>query len=330
MIQNAQIVGYDVMPEQYEAETEQRGSPNLVIRAHILSEILRNAQRWVKGYQSPPSKAKEFGTLFDCLLLTPKQWPKRFAVLPADAPKKPTKSQLNAAKPSPKTVEDIKWWENWTRLNPGQIVNQETNGAVHAALNRIREDALIADLIDSSKHSVMLVAEWRDATGIVVPMKALIDIVPRGDHPLVGNSLWDLKTTQNASPRSFRMDAQKYGYALQGAFYRDLWNAASKEQRTDFGHVVIENYHPYEFRTPPPLMSQRFLNHGQLLYQKALQIYCAGLSTGKWPSYDRPGLDWPLTDCDDWFLSMDTLYDEIEEPAEEETPTETEPQEVTP
>lgn len=330
MIQNAEIVGHNVTPERYEAEDKQRGDPGLFIRAHILSEILRNAQRWVKGYQSPESKSKEFGTLFDCLLLTPTQWPRRFAVLPADAPKKPTKSQLNAAKPSPKTIEDIKWWEEWTRDHPGKIVSQDQNAAVHGALNRLREDPLIVDLLAESAHAVMIVAEWHDQqTGLTVPMKALIDIVPKGDHPVFGNSLWDLKTTQNASPRSFRMDAQKYGYAIQGAFYRDLWNAASAENRSDFGHVVIENYHPFEFRTPPPLMTQRFLNHGQLLYRKALRIYCDGLATGNWPSYDRRGADWPLTDCDDWFLSMDTLYDEIEEPEESE-PAPEEQADVTP
>jgi len=332
MIQNAQIIGHNITPERYEVEDQERGSPGLHVRAHILSEILRNAQRWVKGYQSPASKSKEFGTLFDCLLLTPKQWPQQFAVLPADAPKKPTKSQLNAAKPSPKTVEDIKWWDAWTRDNPGQIVDQKTNASVHAALQRLREDKLIVDLIEHSAHAVMIVAEWHDKqTGFKIPLKALIDICPEPDHPVFGNSLWDLKTTQNASPRSFRADAQRYGYAIQAALYRDLWNAATREQRTDFGHVVIENYSPYEFRTPPPLMTQRFLGHGRLLYQKALGIYCQGLETGTWPSYDKRNGDWPLTDCDDWFLAMDTLYDEIEEPEEEsESATETEPLDIIP
>lgn len=317
MIINAQIVAHSVPPEQYQAEEAQRGSPDLVVRSHVLTEILRNAQRWYKGYVSPESKSKEFGNVFDCLLLTPQQWTRRFAVLPVDAPKKPTKAQLNAANPSPKTLEDIRWWDEWTRNNPGELVSQDLNGRVHAAVNRIREDKLIADLLDSSKKSVMLVAEWQDKqSGLTVPVKALLDIVPRADHPIFGNSLWDLKTCRNASPRAFQRDAQTYGYAIQAALYRDLWNAASGEARTDFGHVVIENYPPYEFRTPPPLMTQRFIDHGRLLYQKAFGIYCGALASGEWPSYDRRNGDWPLTDCDDWFLAVDTIFDEL--PAEEE------------
>lgn len=330
MIQNAEIVAADVSPERYGAETEQRGSPKLTIRAHILSEILRNAQRWVKGYESPESKAKKFGNVLDCLLLTPTQWPKRYAVVPADAPKKPTKAQINAKKPSPESVAAIEWWDDFMAAHRGEIVPQELNASVHAAINRLREDKLIVDLLDCSQHSVMVTAEWIDApTGLVVPLKALLDIAPPAEHPIFGGSLWDLKTTQNASPHSFSRDAQKYGYALQAAFYLDLWNAATSETRTDFGHVVIENYHPYEFRTPPPLMTQRFLGHGKMLYQRALETYCKGLATGEWPSYDRKGSGWPLTDCDDWFLSMDTVYDEMEEEAEPEE-TEQQPTDVTP
>lgn len=323
MIQNAQLVGFDIAPSRYETETEQRGSPGLTVRAHILGEILRNAQRWVKGYESPESKSKKFGSVLDCLLLTPTQWPKRYAVVPADAPKKPTKTQINAKKPSPETVAAIEWWDDFIALNPGEIISQEINGSVHSAINRLREDKLIADLIDCSNHSVMVTADWQDSeTGLTVPVKALLDILPPSDHPVFGGSLWDLKTTTNASPHSFSRDAQKYNYALQGAFYADLWNAATGEQRHDFGHVVIENFHPFEFRSPPPLLSQRFLNHGKLLYQRALSIYCKALDSGEWPSYDRKAGDWPITDCDEWYLGMETLYDLIEEEESEAVPVE--------
>jgi len=319
MIQNAQLVGFNIPPSHYETETEQRGSPALTVRAHILGEILRNAQRWVKGYESPESKSKKFGAVLDCALLTPAQWPKRYAVIPADAPKKPTKAQVNAKKPSPESVAAIEWWGDFIASNPGEIIPQDLNASVHSAMNRLREDKLIADLIECSHHSVMVTADWKDpVTGLVVPLKALIDIVPPDDHPVFGGSMWDLKSTMNASPRSFSRDAQKYNYGIQGAFYMDLWNAATGEQRHDFGHIVIENFHPYEFRTPPPLLSQRFLGHGNALYQRALSIYCKALSTGEWPSYDRRGGDWPITDCDDWYLSAETLYDPIEEEPEPE------------
>lgn len=314
MIKNAVIVGSGITPEDYNSEKENRGSPKLVVSSHILGEILRNAQRWVKGYESPQSKALKFGSVFDCLLLTPYQWPIRYAVVPADAPRRPSERQINAKKPSPASLEAIAWWDRFTRDHPGEIISQEENASVHSAIARLREDKLISELIDCSRKQLLITAEWHDGpTGLIVPIKCLIDVVPPKDHPVFSNSLWDTKTTQNASPRSFSRDAMKYNYGIQGAFYLDLYNAATGEQRGDFGHVVIESFPPYEYRTPPPLLSQRFLGHGRLLYQRALAIYCKSVCSGVWPSYDSNSRDWPITDCDDWHLSMESVYDPFAE-----------------
>lgn len=329
MIQNARIVSENTPIEVYAAEKAKRGTPEFVVRAHVLSELLRNAQRWVRGYESPDSKALKFGTLLDCRVLTPREYHRRYCVLPPDAPRRPSKAQLNAKEPSLATLVAIEWWKNWKKENPGEEISSDLDGAVTAATFRLSEDETITDLIQSSKHQVMIVAEWVDkGTGLVVPLKCLIDIVPPADHPLFSNSLWDLKTTANASPRSFSRDAQKYRYDIQGSFYLMLYNAATGEQRSDFGHVVLENYHPYEYRTPPPLLSQRFLDYGRMSFQAALGIYCRALNTGNWPSYDQ-GTGWPITDCDDWHMNMESLFQPIEE--DDETPEEeSEPQEVLP
>lgn len=324
MIKNAVLVGDQVPPDQYNAEDKQRGDPELVLRAHILGELLRNAQRWVKGYQSPESKAMQFGSLLDCVLLTPTQWPRRYAVLPEDAPRRPSDRQRNAKKQSDSSKESIAFWDRFIQHNPGEIISSELNAAAYGAANRIKEDPAIAELLLTASKQLMIVAEWHDLTGLVVPLKCLIDIVPSAEHPVYSNALFDLKTTSNASKRSFSKDAMKYRYDLQGAFYLDLFNAATNQKRSDFGHVIIESYHPYEFRTPPPLLTQRFLDRGRLDYQKALGIYCTGITKGVWSSYDQRSKQYPMTDCDDRFLSVDQVYDEMpeEEPEEQPEPAE--------
>lgn len=335
MIQNARIVSENTPIEVYAAELAKRGSPEFVVRAHVLSEILRNAQRWVRGYESPESKALKFGSVFDCRILTAREYHRRYCVLPADAPRRPSKAQINAKRPSPETVAAIEWWNNWKKENPGEEISAELDGAVTAAMFRLSEDDTISDLIQSSKHQVMIVAEWADkATGLVVPIKCLIDIVPPADHPVFSNSLWDLKTTANASPKNFMQDAQRYMYHLPAAFYLAMFNAATGENRKAFGHVVIENYHPYEYRTPPPFLTERFLDFGRQCYQAALSKYCRYLHTGEWKgydSYDPKRNNWPETDCYDSFLNFEVLYDPIQEPEEDEAPgEESEPQEVLP
>lgn len=325
MIKNAVIVGDNITPAVYNTEPSERGSKAYALRAHALAEILRNAKRWVRGYESPETKSMEFGTLYDCLLLEPFQFSKRFAILPPDAPRKPSERQINAKKPSPATVEAIEWWKEWLANNPGEIVKPELNASVHVAIHRLQEDNLICELIACSAKQVMVKAEWHDLpTGLVVPLKCLIDIVPDYEHPVFGNSLWDLKSTRNASPRFFARDAQRYMYHLQAGFYSDMFNAASGQNRSDFGHIVQEAYPPYEYRTPPPLLSQRFFNFGKLAYQSALSLYCRSLASGEWPSYDQQNSkSWPLTDCEDWFLDMASIYQPIEDEDEAEAEEET-------
>lgn len=319
MIKNAQILGDQYPKGDYEHEPYPRGDAKLTVRSHILTEILRNAQRWVRGYESPSGKAQAFGSIYDCLLLTPEAFPARYAVVPFDAPKKPTKAQRAAKKPTPPTVEAIAWWDNFLAKNRGQLISNEDYHDAAAAIHRLMGDKMNADLIQSSAKQVAIMAEWHDqGTGLVVPVKCMLDLLPPSDHPVFSNAIFDSKTTMNASPRSFSRDAQKFGYHIQGALYRDLFNAASGERREDFGHVVQENYAPWEFRSPPPLMTQRFLGLGRQLYQKALGIYCRALKTGIWPSYDpKPG-PWPMTDCEDWALTADNLYEPFAEAEPEE------------
>lgn len=333
MIKNALIVGYQVSQAQYSAEDKQRGDPGFTVRSHVITEFLRCPQRWVRGYVSPKSAAKDWGSLYDCLLLSPDEFEARYAI--------PLETYRNE-----KTGKDVKWKmdmrvqavADWVADNEGKTpTTKKLYAAAEAAVLRLHEDKLISELIATSRHQCMIVAEWHDpATGLVIPLKCLIDIVPPNSHPTFGGSVWDSKTTRNAAPRPFAADAQKFGYHIQGRFYLDMWNAASGEQRGDFGHVVQENYAPYEYRTPPPLMSQRFLDFGRLCYQSALARYCQSLKTGVWPSYDPPGT-WPITDCADWFLDPSTVYapmpeeDEDEEAeGESETAPEEEPGEVVP
>lgn len=318
MIKNAVIVGYDTPKEKYNTETERRASPKYVMRSHAMAEILRNPLRWYRGYESPQTGAKEYGDVLDCLYLTPYQWHQNFCVTPVSYTNKDGKTVKWRA--DMRVPEVAAWYE----AHEGKtVVGQDTLGMAQAAIKRLDEDPLLLKLKVCSRKQVMIVAEWHDKeTGLVVPLKCLIDAVPNKDDPIFGNAIFDLKSTKNASPRSFSRDAQKFFYGLQGQFYVDMYNAATgkDEQRSDFGHIVQESFPPYEYRTPPPLMTQRFLNFGRAQYSAALTIYCRGMATGKWPSYDPQDGNWPRTDCDDWYLDAGTVYQPIgsELPEDEE------------
>lgn len=328
MIKNANIVGHNIPSSRYQVEDQPRGTPGFTVRSHVLAEVLRNANRWVRGYESPDSGAKEYGELYDCLVLQPQDYPKRFCMTLA------TYKNKDGVETKWRNDMRIAAVADWHAKNEGKtVVSQDDSGKAHGAIKRLCEDPVIAMLIEGCAKQVMITAEWHDArTGLVIPLKCLIDLVPKNTDPVFSNALFDLKTSRNASPRSFASDAQKYRYDLQGAFYLAMWNAATGEGRTDFGHVIQESYSPYEYRTPPPLMTQRFLAYGRVSYEAAMLTYAHGLQTGQWPSYDRPGA-WPLTDCQDWFLAGDNLYPpmaEAERGDDEEVPNDEVPNDINP
>lgn len=320
---NATVYRVNSNPADYFADKEERGSPKLQVRGHMLSEILRNPRRWRNGYQSPESKSKQYGDLLDCLALSPMQWPKRFCVTPAeyerDGERKKWRNDM-------RIPEVARWWEAHQGLI---VVDDELNGKVHAALKVLQSDVKASDLLKSGVTQVWVRADYNDkATGLIVPVKCLIDLVPVGDHPVYGEWLVDLKTATSAAPGRFVRDVFNYGYDLQAAWYLDLYNATGGEPRTDFAHIVQENYPPYETRVP--ILGRRFIERGRLRYQAALELYCCCLCSGFWPGYDAAQTQWPITEPEEWMLSFENVYPPDMQPQTEEDEPEEEPIGVTP
>lgn len=332
---NARIVSVGTTPSVYAEEKEQRGSPRFAVRGHVLSEILRNPRRWRNGYESPESRSKEFGEVYDCLTLSPIQWPKRFVVKPETYPapkthEKVKKGEIKAGDPLPwnGNSQACKVWEK--AFAGKQIVSADLNRKVHAALKVLESDEKASDLLKSGVTQVWISADCNDrATGLTVPVKALIDLVPMADHPLYGEWLVDLKTATSAAPGRFCRDVYAYNYDLQAAWYLDLYNAATGENRCDFCHIVQENFPPYELRVP--ILGRRFIERGRLRYQAAIELYCRCLCSGHWPGYDRSDTQWPITEPEEWMLSFENVYPaDFAQQAEAEEEEDKEPDEVTP
>lgn len=312
---SAQIVKFNALPAEYSAEAHTRGSAFYTVRSHTISELRRNARRWMLGYESPESTAKEYGEVLDCLALTPTQWPKRYAITPPSYKNK--KGEQSKWRNDLRIEEVAAWHAEHDGLT---IVSAETNGQVHAAIKRLRENEAIASFLDSGQSQCWIAAIYEDrATGLKIPVKCLIDKVPNSEHPVYGTALGDLKSTRNAEPRQFTRDAWRYGYHIAAAWYQDLYEAATGEERTDFFHVLQESYPPYECRMP--VMSARFVNVGRLIYQDTLARYCRCLASGNWPGYVVDEAR-DVTDCEDWMTDPANVFSEmIEEEPEPEPAT---------
>jgi len=317
--QNAKIVGIGVNSDAYHSQPiENRGSKDFVMSPSSLKLFSECPSRWKSGYQPPESDAKDFGSLLDCLLLTPDQFESRYAVKPLTYPADGKKGEPTTEKP---WNGNSTWCKEWVESQGNKAVISKTElDNAKTAVKRLMSDETIAELLATSKTQVHVKGEWHDkATGLVIPIQCLIDIVPNGDSPFQ-KSLCDLKTTRNAGQSQFARWCFTAGYHIQAALDIDLFMAAVNPNKDESGQdrntwlfIVQENYPPFEIGRR--MLSQDFTAIGRATYQHALGRYAKCLKTGLWPPYDAPdefSLIVPLP-----FMEFEAIQDKLENDAQQ-------------
>lgn len=269
---NAKIVDQDVDPREYHATDIARGNPAFVMTRSQLCAFALNPRRWLDGYERPDASCLEWGSLIDALVLG--GFDDRYVTCPTeytdkDGKQKPWNWNATACK-------------EWRAKHDGKepLKSSERLKAV-TAVNRLTNMDWVRNLVmgRDTRKQVLIEAEYHDRnTGLVIPFKALLDIVT--DSPIA-----DLKTARSANPMLWAKHAFYNGYHVQGALNLDLFNAATGEERTDFLNIVQENYPPYHVPDEPFLYSAEFLQLGRDFYTLALRRYADCLKENRWPSY---------------------------------------------
>lgn len=301
-ITNAKVIG-SVERDAYIRSQFPRGHREFSMSRGELIEFNRCPHRWLMGIESEETKSTEWGSLIDCLFLTPERLLAQFAITPAEYPATPKRKDApTEMKPWNKNATFCQEWE--AEREGLQIVKPDLHAKALAAVNVLRADEQINQLILCSTAQVMAVGEYADETGIVVPLKVLIDMVPV-ERSAFHDSLADLKTCATASPFPWSRAVFDHGYHVQAALYLDVYNAATQDERTTFLHVLQESYAPWE--VGKRIVSNEFLELGRLTYITALKRYCACLAANHWPGYDEEGKmvlnGWNLTEPEAFMIN---------------------------
>ena len=92
--------------------------------SHSLKAFRAGPPAMVPWLRENPSEtdATRFGTACHSRILTPDLFARTYAILPADAPDRPTEAMLAAAKPSPSSVARQAWWKDWNEATQGKII----------------------------------------------------------------------------------------------------------------------------------------------------------------------------------------------------------------
>jgi exodeoxyribonuclease VIII len=213
-----------------------------------------------KAWLEKPQKASEamlFGTIAHAYLLEKSLLSKQFASYPEG---------IDGRMKDGKALKE-KWEDEGKTVVSRELFNKACDAAM----------AVNAHLPGGRTEISLFTVEQ----GSNLLCKARIDLVPSGP------SIWDLKTTEDASANGFEATAFKCGYHIQAAFYLDLWNAlcGSVENKTEFKFLALETEPPYAWQVFK--CSDSFLERGRQDYQAALLKYAECQKTNKWPMYPQ-------------------------------------------
>lgn len=216
------------------------------------------------------------GTAIHTAVLEPELFDQTYAIVPADAPRRPSVAQRNAKKPSADTVAAIDWWAKWNADNGGRIMlTAEQRQACLRMQAAIRRHP-VADylLSDPGKSELSAIGhdDWMDEKTRC-----------RFDRLNDDGVIIDLKKTVDASPRGFAKSAANYRYHVQQAFYSDVYQSITGMQPRAFLFIAVEEEEPHGVAVYR--LADEDVQIGRGLYRRDIETLQRCRQADEWPAY---------------------------------------------
>jgi exodeoxyribonuclease VIII len=193
-----------------------------------LDLVARSPLHYWQGYLNPRRDQREetaamrLGTAIHTMILEPDTFRSRYALIPAEAPRRPTVTQLNAKKPSEDTLTAIAWWEEFDARNADKtIISADDYATVQAIAVGVWGSPLAKAIFKGgvAEQSVF----WTDPeTGVLCKCRPDWLCEPNPNYAIL-----DLKSAADAGPDGFMRSAYNYGYHRAAAWYLDGVEAAA-------------------------------------------------------------------------------------------------------
>lgn len=245
-----------------------------------LKQMLRSPTHFAHWVNDPEadkeSPALTFGKAFHCAVLEPEVFAATYAVLPHDAPQRPTAAMLNAkGVRSDSSQQRIAWWSAWDADNPGRIILSAADyDRAQRMAESVRAHPVAAGLLVGGDREVTF--RWTDPeTGLAC--KSRKDLYLRGEYVM------DLKSCRDASAEGFPRAVVSYGYDVQQAHYVDGARLCGDPDLRHFVFLACESEPPYVCQ--PHVLDVRAHERGFSLRQRAMKRQAECLQAGKWPGY---------------------------------------------
>ena len=260
-----------------------------------------------RTHPKEPTPALEFGTQFHIALLEPAEYARQYRALPADAPRRPSDRQRNAANPSAATIAAIEWWDAWQAADYREITaeNAEKIEAMRAAVLATQAKQYIT----GGRAEISLV--WDDpVTGL--RCKGRVDY---GQEQPWQDNITDMKTCEDAGAEKFRKSVFFYGYHFKAAWYVDAWKIITGSEPL-FYWLAVEKQPPFCCKTWQA--DDKALEAGRMAYRRLLDRWAECVKRGEYPAY---GDNVELLGLERWMLEREGVgaYNLTPQPIEDES-----------
>jgi len=240
-----------------------------------------------------PTEAMIIGSAAGALILEGETaFSSRYAILPDDAPKRPTERQINAKKPSPETLEAIAWWSYFNERTDGKtILTTEQHTLIkrmHQAINLNPEFRMLTASgmpevtfrIQGQHFAMQVRPDWFNDEGC-----ALTDGYPY---------ILDLKTIDKLpcdEPDRLPWKIADFGYHRQAYLYQEVVSLVMKfpagVPRPRFFFAFIEKQEPFDSAVVE--LTETDIEVGQREVTDSLKKLRRCYETGVWASPRRAG-----------------------------------------
>lgn len=241
---------------------ERYGKPHLSYSSlkHALGDM-RQFEMYMRGELYKTSDALTFGSLYDCLLLTPSEAPSLYTVVPEEELKKGiTAKNIKATKEYGKRLAAFK--EEAERQGKTVVTDEDWQRA-RDMIDRLSDEGVLDDVLSGGQPQVEF---NEDIDG--VPLKGFIDYL----HP---DFVLDSKSTRSMS--KFRYDVNSFCYDIQAYIYTLVTG------KRDFYWLVQEKNEP--FYPGVVKCSEKTLFAGEMKFNEALE------NIREWLSHDEADLN---------------------------------------
>lgn len=244
-----------------------------------LRQFARSPWHYANRIDTPSTPTMLRGTLAHCAVLEPNAMADRYIVSPENAPRRPTRAQLEAKKPSDSSREAMLWWSTFMEVAGNrEIVSHDDYLVCTMQLEAIRKQPELSTLLRDGHGEVSVF--WIDKpTGIYC--KARPDWLPLPD----GQSITpvDIKTCADESPNGFGRAAARLRYDLQAAHYTAGIEAVTGLQVSRFIFGAVTNKPPV--LAVPYVLTDEVRDQGRDEREEMMQRFAWCKRENEWPAY---------------------------------------------